>query len=279
MRTDIAAGLATLGEPTRRLIVERLAGGPLSVHEIADRLPVGRPAVSMHLRVLKDAGLVVDRRMGTQRLYQLNPEALAALRDYLDWYWTRALATYKQAVEHQAGEGAEAMAPEVKVAKSIVVEAPRVQAFAFFIQQEAWWPVRTHHLAEPPGETVILEPFVGGRWFERSHDGRECDWGTVLVWEPPRRIVLTWQIGPDWAYEPDPTRASEIEVRFLAESPRRTRVEFEHRHLERYGAQAERMRSILDAPDGAAGVLRAYAARLGEARAEATTHERSERHG
>jgi len=270
MNTDIAAGLATLGEPTRRLIVERLACGPLSVHEIADRLPVGRTAVSMHLRVLKDAGLVVDRQMGTRRLYQLNPEALAALRDYLDWYWTQALATYKQAVEQPEERGTDGMAPELKVTKTIVVEVPRVQAFEFFIRQEAWWPIHTHHLAEPPGETVILEPFVGGRWFERSHDGRECDWGTVLVWEPPRRIVVTWQIGAGWVYEPDPTRASEIEVRFLAESQHRTRIEFEHRHLERYGEQAERMRSVLDAPEGAAGILRAYAARLAEAQGEAT---------
>ena len=270
MNTDISTGFTTLGEPTRRLIVERLAGGPLSVHEIADRLTVGRPAVSMHLRVLKDAGLVVDRRMGTRRLYQLNPEALAALRDYLDWYWTQALATYKQAVEEYQEGGTQAMAREVSVAKSIVVEVPRVQAFEFFIRQEAWWPVQTHHLAEPPGETVILEPYVGGRWFERGQDGQECDWGTVRIWEPPRRIVVTWQIGPGWVYEPDQTKASEIEVRFLAESQHRTRIEFEHRHLERYGEHAERMRSVLDAQGGADGVLRAYAARLGESQEEAT---------
>jgi DNA-binding transcriptional ArsR family regulator/uncharacterized protein YndB with AHSA1/START domain len=270
MNIDVAAGLATLGEPTRRLIVERLARGPLSVQEIADRLPVGRPAVSMHLRLLKDAGLVVDRRMGTRRLYQLNPEALAALRDYLDWYWTQALATYKQAVENQGERDTDAMVPEVSVTKSVVVEVPRVQAFAFFIRQEAWWPVATHHLAEPPGERVTLEPFVGGRWFERGHDGRECDWGTVLIWEPPRRIVVTWQVGPGWVYEPDPAKASEIEVRFLAESQQRTRIEFEHRHLERYAEQAEHMRAILDAPAGAAGVLRAYVAGLEEAQAGAS---------
>jgi DNA-binding transcriptional ArsR family regulator/uncharacterized protein YndB with AHSA1/START domain len=270
VNTDVAACLTTLGEPSRRLIIERLARGPLSVHEIAERLPVGRPAVSMHLRVLKAAGLVLDRRMGTRRLYQLNPEALAALRDYLDWYWTQALATYKQAVEQQEQGDTVFMVPELKVTKSIVVAVPRVQAFEFFIRQEVWWPVQTHHLAEPPGETVILEPFVGGRWFERWHDGRECDWGTVLVWEPPRRIVVTWQIGAGWVYEPDPARASEIEVRFLAESQQRTRIEFEHRHLERYGAQAERMRSVLDAPGGAAGVLYAYAARLAASQAEAT---------
>src|SRR5258708_12534899 len=105
MNTDIAAGLASIGEPTRRLIVERLACGPLSVHEIAERLPVGRPAVSMHLRVLKDAGLVVSRQMGTQRRYQLNPEALAALRDYLDWYWTRALEASKHPADHHEETG------------------------------------------------------------------------------------------------------------------------------------------------------------------------------
>ncbi|HEU4785686.1 MAG TPA: metalloregulator ArsR/SmtB family transcription factor, partial [Ktedonobacterales bacterium] len=134
MNTDVATGLATLGEPTRRLIVERLACGALSVQEIADRLPVGRPAVSMHLRVLKDAGLVVDRREGTRRLYQLNPAALAALRDYLDWYWTQALTKYKQAVETEGGKDTDVMAPEVSVTTSIFVEVPRVQAFAFFIR-------------------------------------------------------------------------------------------------------------------------------------------------
>jgi uncharacterized protein YndB with AHSA1/START domain len=92
----------------------------------------------------------------------------------------------------------------------------------------------------------------------------------VLIWEPPRRIVVTWQVGPSWVYEPDPAKASEIEVRFLAESQQRTRIEFEHRHLERYAEQAEHMRAILDAPGGAAGVLRAYVAGLEEAQAGAS---------
>src|SRR5262249_46439613 len=153
---------------------------------------------------------------------------------------------------------------------SVVWDGSSAQPFECFIRQEAWRPVRTHHFVEPPGETAILEPFVGGRWFERWPDGCEYDWGKVLVWEPPRRIVVTWQVGAGWVYEPDPTPASEIGVRFLAESPPRTRVEFEHRHLERYAEQAERMRAVLDAPEAAAGVLRAYAARLGEAPVEAT---------
>jgi DNA-binding transcriptional ArsR family regulator/uncharacterized protein YndB with AHSA1/START domain len=259
---DVAAAFDALGDPTRRAIIGRLAFGPSPVGHIAAALPVGRPAVSMHLRVLKDAGLVDDRPAGTQRLYQLNPVALMALRDYLDWHWTQALAAFKSAVEHQPEGGNVAVAPELNVVKSIVVDVPRVEAFAFFLEHERWWPVATHHLAEPAGETVVLEPFVGGRWFERAADGTECDWGRVLVWEPPQRLVLTWQIGSDWLFEPDPQKASEIEVRFVAESPQRTRIELEHRHLERYANHAERMRSILDAPSGAAGVLAAFAAAI-----------------
>jgi len=118
----------------------------------------------------------------------------------------------------------------------------------------------------------VLEPFVGGRWFERTADGTETDWGRVLVWEPPHRLVLTWQISPGWSYEPGPVLASEIEVRFTAESGGRTRVDFEHRHLERYADQAERMRAVLDRPDGAAGVLTAYATAMRHAAAAEAAH-------
>jgi DNA-binding transcriptional ArsR family regulator len=119
---DTSAGFAALGDATRRLIVGHLGSGPLPVGAIAARLPVGRPAASMHLRVLKDAGLVIDRQEGTRRLYQLNPPALAALRDYLDWYWTQALTAYKQAAEQQQEGGEDPVTPELKVAKSVVVE-------------------------------------------------------------------------------------------------------------------------------------------------------------
>jgi DNA-binding transcriptional ArsR family regulator/uncharacterized protein YndB with AHSA1/START domain len=249
-----------LGDPTRRAILSRLAAGPVPVGEISRGLPVGRPAVSMHLRVLRDAGLVVGRSAGNRRYYQLNPDVLGQLRDYLDWYWTQALAAYKAAAEEDDKAPMSDAEPEVSVAKTITVEAGIVRAFEIFADHGRWWPVQTHHLAEPPGVTVILEPFVGGRWYERSADGSECDWGRVLAWEPPHRLLVTFQIGPGWVYEPDPRRASEIEVRFTAEGPGRTRVEFEHRHLERYADQAERMRSVLDGPNGASHVLAAYGA-------------------
>jgi DNA-binding transcriptional ArsR family regulator len=97
-------GLGALSDPTRRAIFERLAGGPLSVGELADGLPVTRPAVSQHLRVLKDAGLVFDRPEGTRRLYQLDPDGVGALRAYLDRFWTQALDAFKAAVEHDSKE-------------------------------------------------------------------------------------------------------------------------------------------------------------------------------
>jgi DNA-binding transcriptional ArsR family regulator len=95
--------LTALGDPTRRAIFERIAERPRAVGELAAELPVSRPAVSQHLKVLKEAGLVTDRRDGTRRIYELDPEGLGALRAYLDRFWNRALAAFKQAVE-QEGE-------------------------------------------------------------------------------------------------------------------------------------------------------------------------------
>ena len=97
-------GMDALGDPTRRAIFERLAGGPRAVGEIAEELPVSRPAVSQHLKVLKDAGLVTDRAQGTRRLYQLNPAGIAELRAYFDSFWMHALAAFKEAVENPRQE-------------------------------------------------------------------------------------------------------------------------------------------------------------------------------
>jgi DNA-binding transcriptional ArsR family regulator len=94
-----ADGLTALGDPTRRAIFERLADRPRAVGELARELPVSRPAVSQHLKVLKDAGLVIDRRAGNRRIYQLDPDGVGVLRAYLDQFWNQALAAFKEAVE------------------------------------------------------------------------------------------------------------------------------------------------------------------------------------
>ena len=104
MATYELTGLTALGDPTRRSIFELLADGPRSVGELAGQLPVSRPAVSQHLKVLKDAGLVSDRAVGNRRIYRLNPDGLGALRAYLDGFWNRALTAFKDVAEQEEKE-------------------------------------------------------------------------------------------------------------------------------------------------------------------------------
>jgi DNA-binding transcriptional ArsR family regulator/uncharacterized protein YndB with AHSA1/START domain len=261
MVTDIDAVLDALGDGTRRTIIGKLAARPLDVGAICAGMPVGRPAVSMHLRVLKAAGLVGDQAVGNRRIYHLEPDALRQLRDHLDWYWERSLTAYQRAAEARAKELEMTTGQEIVVTKTVRVAAPLAVAFDVFVSQ-TWWPVATHHLAEPPGDEVVLEPFPGGRWYEKAADGTETDWGTVLAWQPPHRLLLTWQVSARWTYEQDPERGSRIEVTFTPEDARTTRVELTHRGLERYGPEAERMHRILDEKGGEP--LQAFARHLAE---------------
>lgn len=121
------------------------------------------------------------------------------------------------------------------------VGVPIEKAFRVFTNSfNTWWP-RELHIGQAEMAEAILEPREGGRWYERGVDGTECDWGRVLAWEPPHRLLVTWQINGEWQFDPDPQHASEIEVRFIAEGPELTRVELEHRLLERLvGGQALR---------------------------------------
>jgi len=121
----------------------------------------------------------------------------------------------------------------------VTVAAPIQRAFDVFTASfGTWWP-SDYHIGEADIASAIIEPKVGGRWFERGVDGSECDWGKVLEWEPPHRLVVTWQINGQWQYDADPEHASEIEVRFTAEGPGQTTVELEHRLLDRLaGGQA-----------------------------------------
>jgi uncharacterized protein YndB with AHSA1/START domain len=147
------------------------------------------------------------------------------------------------------------------VRREIVVEASQARAFRVFTEEHgAWWPLASHHIGEKAAETAIIEPRAGGRWFERAEDGTECPWGKVLVWDPPGRIVLSWAIGADFKY--DPVLSLEVEIRFVALGPASTRIELEHRNLERLGDAAETLRSAIDSEAGWTGVLKAYAARV-----------------
>jgi uncharacterized protein YndB with AHSA1/START domain len=139
------------------------------------------------------------------------------------------------------------------------VRLPLEKAFAFFTESFSdWWPT-AHHIGEADMAEAILEPRVGGRWFERGVDGSECDWGRVRVWEPPHRIVVTWQINGHWQYDPDPARASEIEFRFTAESPEQTALTLEHRHLDRLTDGKAMRDTIVERGGGWSTVLARFA--------------------
>ncbi|WP_342359152.1 SRPBCC family protein [Terrarubrum flagellatum] len=146
------------------------------------------------------------------------------------------------------------------VRKEITVEVTQARAFRVFTEEHgAWWPLATHHIAAKPAETAIIEPFAGGRWFERAADGEICLWGKVLAWEPPTRLVLGWQIGADWKH--DPALITEVEIRFVALGPALTRIELEHRDLERFGEAAGTLRGSFDSEGGWAGIMKLYGER------------------
>lgn len=144
------------------------------------------------------------------------------------------------------------------VRKVVSVHAPQMVAWRVFTEQMGtWWPLASYKIGQANAVDAMIEPCVGGRWYERGDDGSICQWGSVLAWEPPSRLVLSWDISADWQY--DPTLKTEIEVRFHAEDSNRTRVELEHRHLDRYGVHRDKMRAIFDIQGDWGKVLEAFA--------------------
>jgi uncharacterized protein YndB with AHSA1/START domain len=135
------------------------------------------------------------------------------------------------------------------VHSSIVVNAPIDRAFRVFTEDFDLIKPPEHNILGVEGVHTILEPRVGGRIFDRGADGSECHWGRVLVYEPPARLVFGWHISPRWQLESDLERTSEVEVRFIAEDAARTRVELEHRYLDRHGEGWESERDAV-AGDG-----------------------------
>lgn len=141
-------------------------------------------------------------------------------------------------------------ASATSVRSTVVVDAPIERAFTVFTRDiGTWWPSE-HHLLEGELAEMVFEPRVGGHVYDRATDGTECRWSRVLVYEPPHRVVFSWDINLRWQLESDPSRTSEIEVTFRAETPERTRVELVHRHLERHGEGWEGMASAVGAPNG-----------------------------
>ena len=156
-------------------------------------------------------------------------------------------------------------AADTSVGAAVVVEAPIERAFALFTEGIGSWWDPDHHLLEGELAEMVFEPRAGGHVYDRGVDGSECRWARVLAFEPPQRFVISWDINTQWELETDLEKTSEVEVRFLAEAPDRTRVELEHRNLERHGEGWEQMRASIASPDGWSSGLRRFAEAAGAA--------------
>jgi len=148
---------------------------------------------------------------------------------------------------------------ETAVKAAVTVEAPIARAFDVFTREMTlWWPPE-HHILASELVDIVVEPHVGGAVYDLGADGSTCRWGTVLAFEPPKRFAFSWNIDLQWQIEFDPAKTSEVEVRFVAEGPARTRVELVHRHLDRHGEGWESMRDAVGSDDGWPVGLRRYA--------------------
>ena len=141
-------------------------------------------------------------------------------------------------------------ATDTAVRTSTTVDAPIDRAFWLFTEgMPTWWP-EDHHILQGELAEMVFEPREGGRIYDRGVDGSECTWARVLEYEPPHRVVFSWDINPQWQIEQDHQKTSEVVVRFTPEGPDRTQVELEHRHLDRHGEGWESMRDAVGSPEG-----------------------------
>ena len=146
------------------------------------------------------------------------------------------------------------------VRRQILVNAPIREAFTVFTERFGDFKPREHNLLQAPIAETVFEPRVGGNIYDRAIDGTECRWARILAFEPPDRVVFSWDISPRWQLETNPNLTSEVEVRFVAETPQRTRVELEHRNIDRHGAGWESVRDGVDNEAGWPLYLQRYAA-------------------
>ena len=155
----------------------------------------------------------------------------------------------------------------VVVRKSVRVGVPIERAFSVFVEEMgSWWPA-SHHIGATPFAAITVEPRVGGRWYEVGADEKPCEWGTVLAWDPPEHIAFSWHVGPghdspQWKYNPDMARASQVDVFFEADGPEATVVDLVHSGLERHGEGYEQLRALFDGPGAWGEIMARYAKRV-----------------
>jgi DNA-binding transcriptional ArsR family regulator len=234
--------LTALADRTRRTIFEMLAVEPRSVGSLSETLPVSRPAVSQHLKVLERAGLVSSRRDGTRHIYSVIPTGLIQLREWVDTLWDQALDRF-EAAAHK--EHTTMTHPIPVVTKTRIVPIPVESAFRLFTEGlDTWWPLDGFSIGAEvgggrPAASVRFEGRVGGRVVEVSPEGTEYVWADVIAWQPPHRFVVAWH--PTLT----PTAASMLEVRFSPVDAG-TRLDLEHRGWEEFGDAAHEVRGQYD---------------------------------
>lgn len=157
------------------------------------------------------------------------------------------------------------LADDTVVRRQVTVNAPLDRAFSLFTERFGDFKPKEHNMLGAPIAETRFEPHVGGHIYDRGEDGSECRWARVLAYEPPNRVVFSWDIGPSWQLEDDEANASEVEVRFIAETAERTRIELEHRHLDRHGPGWEGLRDGVAHPEGWPLYLDRYADLVGAA--------------
>lgn len=257
MASSLSRALDALTDPGRREVLEQLAAGPRTAAQLAIELAAPEPVLTEWLETLRVAGLVAEDCRGARTIYQVSSKGVEELRDYLERIANLPSAEVKGLpVNRHLAEIIELDA-RFLVRRAVDVHCDQVRAFQLFtLGMGNWWPLGRRHFSEVAAVTVILEPGIGGRWFERGDDGSESPWGTVLVWEPPRRVVLNWRVGPDWRY--DPALRTEVEVTFIPEGLSSCQVQLEHRSLEQVGPQAARLQATFAAKDGWTELLQRF---------------------
>ncbi len=231
----VASQMTALGDGTRRAVFGLVAERPRSVRELAELLPVSRPAVSQHLKVLENAGLVSATASGARRIYRVDPSGLSQIRDWIDEQWDRVLDEFVDAARKDAQLGTGTKIQPVVKRRTLEIEPSA--AFDLFTNRiQHWWPVASHSIQAEEVTEIRFDRHVGGRVVEVGADGTEYSWADVMAWDPPHRFVLSWHPNPS------PAAATVLEVRFTATADGGTEMYLEHRGWEEFGIDGQELR-------------------------------------
>ncbi|HVB14885.1 MAG TPA: SRPBCC domain-containing protein [Candidatus Dormibacteraeota bacterium] len=257
MSSALSRAIDALTDPGRREVLDQLVEGPRSAAQLATELAAPEPVLAEWLATLAGAGLVGEDRSSLPTRYHVNGKGVEELRDYLERIANLPSAEISGVPVERHSPATAQSETRFLVHRELPLHCSQAEAFQRFTAGMGdWWPLGLHHFGRAPAVTVVMEPHAGGRWYERGDDGSEFPWGETLVFEPSRRVVLSWRVGSDWHY--DPSVRTEIEIIFVADSPSACRLRLEHRCVDQIGDDAVRLLATFDGQDGWTELLRRY---------------------